>query len=159
MFSKDTLHCSNVTVKTFINKRFLFQINVFLSFFYSSDNPEKAHIKQHKMFSTLITITNVRNHDFWRIKWHWRLMKIPTWSHKNTYLCVLTVRHRLTYLTVRFARSFKEKCPLSGAKTLVKYVNAGTFYYVDIDTYCCVFIALLQKRIAAVQNSNIQGRR
>ncbi len=26
------------------------------------------------------------------------------------------------------------------------------FYYVDIGTYCCVFITLLQKRIAAVMN-------
>ncbi len=52
---------------------------------------------------------------------------------------------------------FKEKCPLSGAKTQVKYVNPGTFYYVDIGTYCCVFITLLHKRIAAVQNSNIRG--
>ncbi len=39
-----------------------------------------------------------------------------------------------------FRRSFKEKCPLSGTKTQVKYVNPGTFYYVDIGTYCCVFI-------------------
>ncbi len=53
-----------------------------------------------------------------------------------------------------FHRSFKEKCSLSGAKTQVKYVNPGTFYYVGIGTYCCVFITLLQKRIAAVQNSD-----
>ncbi len=38
-----------------------------------------------------------------------------------------------------FHRSFKEKCPLSGAKTQVKYVNHGMFYYVDIGTYCCVY--------------------
>ncbi len=31
------------------------------------------------------------------------------------------------------------------------------FYHVDIGTYCCVFITLLQKRIVAVQNSNIRG--
>ncbi len=60
------------------------------------------------------------------------------------------------YLTAHFA-SFKEKCPLSGAKTRVQYVNPGVFYYVDIGTYCCVFITLLQVRIAAVQNSYIQG--
>ncbi len=47
-----------------------------------------------------------------------------------------------------FHRSFKEKCPLSGTKTQVKYVNPGTFllrwyryillcfYYVATDTYC-----------------------
>ncbi len=61
-----------------------------------------------------------------------------------------------------FRRSFKEKCPRSGAKTQVQYMNTGTFlllcfYYVDIGTHCCVFIMFLQKRIAAVQNSNIQG--
>lgn len=38
-----------------------------------------------------------------------------------------------------FCRSFKEKCPLSGAKTQVKYVNPGTFYYLDIGTYCSVY--------------------
>ncbi len=36
-------------------------------------------------------------------------------------------------------------------------MNPGTFYYMDIGTYCRVFIMLLQKRIAAVQNSNIRG--
>ncbi len=47
-----------------------------------------------------------------------------------------------------FRRSFKEKCPLSGDKTQVKYVNPGTFllhryrnillcfYYDDTETYC-----------------------
>ncbi len=30
-------------------------------------------------------------------------------------------------------------------------------YYVDIGTYCCVFITLLEVHIAAVQNSNIWG--
>ncbi len=30
-------------------------------------------------------------------------------------------------------------------------------YYVDIGTYCCVFITLLEVHIAAVQNSNIRG--
>ncbi len=38
-----------------------------------------------------------------------------------------------------------------------KNVNPGTFYYVDIGTYCYVFITLLQKHISAVQNSNIRG--
>ncbi len=41
-----------------------------------------------------------------------------------------------------FRCSFKGKCPLSGVKTQIKYLNPGT---------------LLQKRIAAVQNSNIRG--
>ncbi len=47
-----------------------------------------------------------------------------------------------------FRRSFKERCPLIGAKTQVKYVNPGTFlshryryiflcfYYVATGTYC-----------------------
>ncbi len=47
-----------------------------------------------------------------------------------------------------FRRSFKEKCPLSGTKTQVKYVNPNTFvlciyryillcfYYVAPETYC-----------------------
>ncbi len=47
-----------------------------------------------------------------------------------------------------FCCSFKEKCPLSGAKTQVKYVNTGMFlkrryryvllciYYVATGTYC-----------------------
>ncbi len=56
-----------------------------------------------------------------------------------------------------FRRSFKEKCLLSGAKTQVQYVNPARFYYVDIGTYCCAFIMLLQVRIMAVQNSNIRG--
>ncbi len=51
-----------------------------------------------------------------------------------------------------FRHSSKDKCPLSGAKTQVKYVNPGTLLYVDIGTYCCVFITLLQKRVAVVQN-------
>ncbi len=75
------------------------------------------------------------------------------------------MRHRFT---ARFA-AVSKKFPLSGAKTQVKYMNPGTFllrryryilmcfYYVDIGTYWCVFITLLQKRIAAVQNSNIRG--
>ncbi len=46
---------------------------------------------------------------------------------------------------------------MSGAITQVKYGTLAHFYYVDIGTYCCVFITLLQKRIAAVQNSNIRG--
>ncbi len=61
----------------------------------------------------------------------------------------------VSYCTYR--RIYKEKCPLSGAKAQVRYVNLGTFYYVHIGTYCSVFITLLQVRIAVVQNSNIWG--
>ncbi len=62
------------------------------------------------------------------------------------------MRHRFTYLTARFTAASK-----SGAKTQVQYVNPGTFNYVDIGTYCSVFITLLQVHIAMVQNSNIRG--
>ncbi len=67
-----------------------------------------------------------------------------TWSHKNTYLCATPFY--VSYCT--FHRSFKEKCPLSGAKTQVKYVNPSTFvlrryryillcfHYVATGMYC-----------------------
>ncbi len=66
---------------------------------------------------------------------------------KNTYLCALSVRHRFYVPYCTFRCSFKEKCPLNGAKTQVKYVNPGTFllhryrytllcfYYVATGTY------------------------
>ncbi len=72
---------------------------------------------------------------------------IPTWSHKNTYLCALSVRHRFYVPDCTFRCSFKEKCPLSDAKTQVKYVNPDTFflrrfryillcfYYIVTETY------------------------
>ncbi len=52
------------------------------------------------------------------------------------------------FYSLWFRRSFKEKCPLSGTKTQVKYVNPGTillhryryillcFYYVATEMYC-----------------------
>ncbi len=52
--------------------------------------------------------------------------------------------------------SFKVKCPVSGAKTWVQYVTLAHFCYVDIGTYCCVCITLLEVCIAVVHNSNIQ---
>ncbi len=76
------------------------------------------------------------------------IMIFSTSSHKNTYLCALSVRHRFYVPYCTFRRTFKEKCPLSGAKTQVKYVNPGTFllcryryillciYYVATETYC-----------------------
>ncbi len=65
-----------------------------------------------------------------------------------TYLCALFVQHRFYVPYCSFHHSFKEKCPLSGAKTQVQYVNPGTFllrwyryvllcfYYVASGTYC-----------------------
>ncbi len=83
------------------------------------------------------------------------LLKIRTSLH---FLCN-TVLRILLHVSPQFQREtllllFKEKC---GAKIQVKYVNPITFYYVDIGTYCCVFVALLQKRIVAVHYSNIRG--
>ncbi len=77
-------------------------------------------------------------------------------SYKYVPLCTFCVTlFYVPYCTFRL--SFTGKCPLSGAKAQVKYMIPGTFYYVDIGTYCCVFNTLLQKRIEAVQNSNIWG--
>ncbi len=68
-------------------------------------------------------------------------------SQKYVPLCTFCVtQFYIPYCT--FRRSFKEKCPLSGAKTQVIYVNPGTFlicryrymllcfYYVATETYC-----------------------
>ncbi len=83
------------------------------------------------------------------------LLKIRTSLH---FLCD-TVLRILLHVSPQFQREtlllfFKEKCD---AKIQVKYLNPITFYYVDIGTYCCVFVTLLQKRIVAVQNSNIRS--
>ncbi len=78
-----------------------------------------------------------------------------TWSHKTTYLCTLSVRRRFLYRTACFAAVSKRNVHWVA---LIHRLNTWTlahFYYVDISTYCYVFITLLQKRIAAVQNSNI----
>ncbi len=80
-----------------------------------------------------------------------------TWSHKNTYLCQLSVRHRFTYLTARFTAVSKRNVHWLALKHRLNTWTLARFYYVDIGTYCCAFIKLLQKRIAAVQNSNIWG--
>ncbi len=73
--------------------------------------------------------------------------KKTTWSHKNTYHCALSVRQPFYVPYCTFCRSFKEKCPLSGTKTQVKYMNPGTFllcryryillcfYYISTGTY------------------------
>ncbi len=95
-------------------------------------------------------------------------------------ICVLFCKTVFTYLTARFTTVSKIKCTLSGAKTLVQYVNTGMFllgwyryvllfllgwyryvllcfYYFDMGMYCCVCIKLFQVHIAAVQNSDIRG--
>ncbi len=55
-----------------------------------------------------------------------------------------------------FAAVSKRNIHLVALKYRLNMWTLAHFYYIDIGTYCCVFIALLQKRIAAVQNSNIQ---
>ncbi len=68
-------------------------------------------------------------------------------SQKYVPLCTFCVtQFYIPYCT--FRRSFKEKCPLSGAKTQVIYVNPGTFlicryryillcfYYIATEKYC-----------------------
>ncbi len=81
----------------------------------------------------------------------------PTWSHKNTYLCALSVRHRFMFLTARFAAVSKRNVHWVALKHRLNTWTLAHFYYVHIGTYCSVFIKLLQERIASVQNSNIQG--
>jgi len=85
----------------------------------------------------------------------WSTLNTPqyiysTWSHKNTYLCALSVRHRFMYRTARFTAISKRNVHWVALKHRLntwKYVN-----FVDIGRYCCVFIMFLQVRIAAVQN-------
>jgi len=73
-----------VTVKRHYVTRKIFQINVVLSTFYSSKNPEKS-ITFYTKISSSTTVFNFDNdtkcflstksayyNDFWRIMWHWR---------------------------------------------------------------------------------------
>ncbi len=83
--------------------------------------------------------------------------KITTWSQKNTHLCALSVRHRFMYLTARFTAVSKRNVHWVALKHRFNTWTLAHLYYVDIGTYCCVFITLLQKHIVAVQNSNIRG--
>ncbi len=66
--------------------------------------------------------------------------------YKNLYLCAL-FSESFYVLYCTFRRSLKEKCPLSGTKTQVQYVNPGTFllcryghvllfYYIASGTFC-----------------------
>ncbi len=87
----------------------------------------------------------------------WVTLYCTTWSHKNTYLCALSVRHSFTHLTERLAAVSKRNVHWVALKHRLNMWTLAHFYYVDIGTYCCVFITLLQVRIAAVQNSNIRG--
>ncbi len=72
------------------------------------------------------------------------------------YLCALSVRHRFMYLTARFTTVSKRNVHWVALKHRFNTWTLAHFYYVDIGTYWCVFIKLLQKHIVSVQNSNIQ---
>ncbi len=61
------------------------------------------------------------------------------------------------HLTARFTAGSKRNIHWVALKHRLNTWTLAHFYYVDIGTYCCVFITLLKKRIAAVQNSNIRG--
>ncbi len=82
---------------------------------------------------------------------------LATWSHKNTYHCALSVRHRFTYPTAHFTAVSKRNVHWVALKHRLNTWTLARFYYLDIGTYCCVFLTLLQKLIAAVQNSNIRS--
>ncbi len=77
-----------------------------------------------------------------------------TWSHKNLFLCALFSETVFTYLTARLPQFHIHWVALKhGLNTW----TLAHFYHVDVGTYCCVIIKLLQERIVAVQNSNIWG--
>ncbi len=56
-----------------------------------------------------------------------------------------------------FRRSFKEKCPLSGTKTWVQYVNPGTFLLRWYRYVLLCFYYIASGSIATFLNSNIRG--
>ncbi len=62
---------------------------------------------------------------------HGRLLSLllilffSTWSHGINVPCFFSETIYVPYCT--FCRSFKEKCPLSGTKTMVQLVNPGMF--------------------------------
>ncbi len=61
------------------------------------------------------------------------------------------------YLKARYAAVSNRNVHWVALKHRLNTWTLASFYYIDIGTYCCVFIALLQKRIAVVWNSNIWG--
>ncbi len=60
-----------------------------------------------------------------------------------------------TYLTARFAAVSKRSVHWVALNT--GSIRKPWHVFIEIGTYCCVFITFLQVRIAAVQNSNIRG--
>ncbi len=86
---------------------------------------------------------------------HRQTMEKPTQAHSKYVPLNTFLQHHYCVPYCTFCGSFKVKRPVSGAKTWVQYVTLARFCYVDIGTYCCVCITLLQVRIAVDHNLNI----
>ncbi len=72
------------------------------------------------------------------------LIKICTWTPFYVPYCT-------------FRRSFKDKCPLSGVKTQVKYVNPGMFLLRRYRYILLCFYHAATETYYGSQNSNIRG--
>ncbi len=82
---------------------------------------------------------------------------VTTQAHSKCVPLNTFLQHRYYVPYCTFHGSFKVKRQVSGAKPRVRYVTLACFCYVDIGTYCCVCITLLQVRFAVVHNANIGG--
>ncbi len=120
------------------------------------DESEHSTVNQHAGFFSPYSFHETK-YFIGFLPWSTIANIYTTWSHKNTYLCALSLWHRFMYLTARFAAVSKRNVQWVALKHRLNTWTLAHFYYVDIGTYCCVFITLLQKCIAAVQNSNIRG--
>ncbi len=69
-----------------------------------------------------------------------------TWSHKNTYLCALSVRHRFTYRTARFAAVSKRNVHWVSLKHRLNTWPPASFYYVDIAVFLLCFYRYVLRR-------------
>ncbi len=67
-----------------------------------------------------------------------------TWSHKNPYLCALSVRHRFTYLTARFTAVSKRNVHWVALKHRLNTWTLARFYYVDTGTHCCFYYVVTE---------------
>ncbi len=90
------------------------------------------------------------------ITFHWNSADSNLVSWKYVPLCTLCATpFYVSYCT--FRRSFKEKCPLSVAKTQVKYVNTGKFLLCRYRYILLCFYYVASESIVAFPNSNIRG--
>ncbi len=67
-------------------------------------------------------------------------------------ICALSVPTPFSVPYCTFRHSFKEKCPLSGAKTQVKYVNPGALLLRRYRYMLLCFITLLQEHMVICSN-------